>query len=154
MSTNVLSAKDIKRDWHLVDAKGQILGRLATGIAQKLMGKHKVNFVPYLDTGDYVVVTNAALIKVSGKKQLQKNYYRHSGYPGGFRVENFDTLIKKSPEKVIRHAVIGMLPKTKLGKTMIKKLHVFSGDEHTFTKQVSAKSDKPKAESSKEGGKG
>ena len=83
MSTNVLSAKDIKRSWHLIDAKDQVLGRLATQVATKLMGKNKANFVPYLDIGDYVVVTNASLVKVTGKKQLQKKYYRHSGFPGG-----------------------------------------------------------------------
>lgn len=138
MSTNVLSAKDIKRDWHLIDAKDQVLGRLATQVATKLMGKHKANFVPYLDTGDYVVVTNASLVKVTGKKQLQKKYYKHSGFPGGFREETFDSLIKKSPDKVIRHAVLGMLPKTKLGKKMIKKLHVFAGSEHSFKRQVAS----------------
>lgn len=136
MSTNVLSAKNIKRDWHLIDVKGQVLGRIATQIATKLMGKNKASYVPYLDTGDYVVVTNASLVKVTGKKQLQKKYYRHSGFPGGFREETFDTLIKKSSDKVIRHAVAGMLPKTKLGKKMITKLHVFAGEEHTFARRL------------------
>ena len=139
MSTNVLSAKEIKRDWYLINAKDQVLGRIATIIATKLMGKNKAHFVPYLDVGDYVVVTNASLVKVTGKKQQQKTYVRHSGYPGGFREENFNTLIKKSPDKVIRHAVLGMLPKTKLGKKMIKKLHVFAGEEHSFNKQLSNK---------------
>ena len=139
MSTNVLSSKDIKRNWHLVDAKGKILGRLASDVAIKIMGKNKVNYVPYLDNGDYVVVVNASLIGVTGNKKLQKTYYKHSGFPGGFRAENFDTLIKKSPDKVVRHAVVGMLPKSKLGKSMIKKLHIFAGAEHTFVKQIGQK---------------
>ncbi len=136
MSTNVVSAKDIKRDWHLVDAKDQILGRLATQIAGKLMGKNKPNLVPYLDMGDFVVVTNATLIKVTGKKPDQKKYVRHSGYPGGFKVEKFSDLLKRKPEDIIRHAVSGMLPKTRLGKKMIKKLYVFPKNEHTFQKQL------------------
>jgi large subunit ribosomal protein L13 len=136
MSTNVLSKRDIKRDWHLVNAKNQTLGRLATQIATMLLGKNKVNYVPYLDNGDYVVVTNAANVKVTGKKKSQKKYVRHSGYPGGLTVETFDQLIIRRPEEVIRHAVWGMIPKTKLGKEMIKKLHIFSGNDHKFKKQL------------------
>lgn len=136
MSTNVLSAKDIKREWHLYDAKGKVLGRLATEVANKLMGKGKPNFVPYLDNGDFVVVKNAKGVKVSGKKPEQKMYYRHSGYPGGFRSESFEDLLDRRPEEIIRHAVKGMLPKNKLGRVMIKKLHVVSGEEHGFGKQL------------------
>lgn len=136
MGTNVLSAKDIRRNWHLIDADGKILGRLATDVATKLMGKNKANFVPYLDTGDFVVVTNAALVKVTGKKMLQKKYVRHSGYPGGLKVETLSKLLQRKPQDVIKHAISGMLPKTKLGKTIIKKLHVFAGTEHPFVKQV------------------
>lgn len=139
MSTNVVSGKDIKRDWHLIDAKDQILGRLATQIAGKLSGKTKVNFVPYLDMGDFVVVTNATLIKITGKKSSQKKYARHSGYPGGFKEETFSDLLKRKPQDIIKHAVSGMLPKTKLGKKMIKKLYVFPGSEHTFEKQLGSK---------------
>lgn len=135
MSTNNLSVKDIKRQWHLVDVKGKILGRIAVEIAQKLSGKTKPEYVPFLDTGDYVVVTNAALIKVTGKKATQKKYVRHSGYPGGLTEESFSHLINRRPEEVIRHAVKGMLPKTKLGRQMIKKLHVFSDSKHTYTTQ-------------------
>lgn len=136
MSTNVLSAKKINREWHLVDAKGQTLGRLATEIASKLTGKTKPYYVPYLDVGDFVVVTNAAKVRVTGKKELQKKYVRHSGYPGGLKVETFSQLKSRRPEEIIRHAVSGMIPKTKLGKKMIKKLHIFTGSEHTFDKQL------------------
>jgi large subunit ribosomal protein L13 len=136
MSTNVLSAKEIKRNWHHFDAKDKVLGRLAGEVATKLMGKGKTNYVPYLDNGDFVVVTNASSVKVTGKKSAQKNYYHHSGYPGGLRTESFDKLIKRRPEEVIRHAVLGMLPKSKLGKSMIIKLHVFAGENHTFEKQL------------------
>ncbi|MBI2334820.1 50S ribosomal protein L13 [Candidatus Daviesbacteria bacterium] len=128
MKTNVLSAKDIKREKHIIDASGKILGRLATEVATLLMGKNKANFVPYLDTGDYVVVTNAVKIKVSGKKMQNKVYTRHSGYPAGLRVETFDKMIVRKPEYVIEHAVKGMLPQTKLGRLMIKKLKVFAGE--------------------------
>ncbi len=136
MSTNVVSAKDIKRHWHLVDAKNKVLGRLATEVATKLRGKHKANFVPYLDMGDFVIVTNAKEVKVTGKKREQKKYVHHSGYPGGLREETFDKLIERRPEEVIRHAVRGMLPKTKLGNKIITKLHVFPDSEHPFKKQL------------------
>ena len=124
MSTNVLSAKDIKRETHTVDASGKILGRLSTEVAKLLMGKHKAQYVPYLDTGDFVVVTNASKVKVTGKKLAQKKYYRHSGYPHGLKTETMDKLMERQPEKVIEHAIAGMLPKTKLGRAMIKKLKV------------------------------
>lgn len=130
MSTNVLSSKDIKRTWHQVDAKDQTLGRLATGIATILMGKNKANFVPYLDNGDFVVVINASQVKVTGKKSSQKKYVRHSGFPGGLRTEVFSDLQKRRPEEIIRHAVRGMLPKTKLGDKMIIKLYVYEGEQH------------------------
>ncbi len=139
MSTNSFSARDIKRNWHLVDAKSQPLGRLATGIAKILMGKNKPEFVPYLDNGDFVIVTNAKAVKVTGRKFTDKVYYHHSGFPGGLKAETFDKLIVRRPSEVIRHAVVGMLPKTKLGKKMIKKLHVFEGSEHPFEKQIGGK---------------
>lgn len=128
MSTNVVSAKDIKRQTHTIDASGKVLGRLATEIATILMGKNKPSFVPYLDTGDFVVVTNASKIKLTGKKMQQKKYTRHSGYPGGLKVETFDKMIIRKPEFVIEHAVAGMLPGNKLGKAMIKKLTVYKGE--------------------------
>ena len=139
MSTNIVSGKNIKRDWHLIDASGKILGRLATEIAQILMGKNKSQFVPYLDQGDFVVVTNASKITMSGNKMQTKKYTRHSGYPGGLKVEIFDKLIERRPTAIIEHAVSGMLPKTKLGEAMIKKLKVFAGSEHPYKKQAGIK---------------
>lgn len=132
MSTNVTSVKDIKREWRLIDAKGKVLGRLASEVATILMGKTKANFVPYLDGGDYVVIKNAKEIKVTGKKSEQKIYFSHSGYPGGDRRDTFAKVMAEKPEKIITHAVVGMLPKSRLGKVMIKKLHVYPGAEHPF----------------------
>lgn len=146
MSTNALSARDIKRNWHEVDAKDQTLGRLATGIATILMGKNKVNFVPYLDNGDFVVVTNAALVKVTGKKTSQKRYVRHSGFPGGLRVEIFSDLQKRRPVEIIRHAVKGMLPKTRLGDKMIKKLYVYPDASHPHRNKLNKIEEKEKME--------
>ncbi len=137
MPTNKLSAKDIKRNWHLIDAKDKILGKLAVEAARKLTGKGKVNFVPYLDAGDYVVVTNASKVMVTGKKATSKNYYRHSGYPGGLKVENFEHLIARRPTEIIRHAVWGMIPKNKLGRKMITRLKIFAGENHPFVNQIS-----------------
>ncbi|OGE30861.1 50S ribosomal protein L13 [Candidatus Daviesbacteria bacterium RIFCSPHIGHO2_01_FULL_44_29] len=139
MSTNSMSAKDIKRNWHHVDAKGQILGRIATDIATKLMGKNKPSFVPFLDNGDFVIVTNSALVKVTGRKAKQKVYFRHSGFPGGDKQESFEKLNLRRPNDIIKYAVSGMLPKSKLGKEMVKKLHIYSGEKHPFEKQLGAK---------------
>lgn len=139
MSTNVVSSKDIKRDWHLIDASGKVLGRLASDIAKILMGKNKPQYVPYLDQGDYVVVTNADKVSVTGKKSLTKKYVRHSGYPGGLKADSFADLMAKKPGFIIEHAVKGMLPGTKLGKVMIKKLKVFKGAEHPYGKQIGVK---------------
>lgn len=139
MSTNIVSAKDVKREWHLIDARNQILGRLATSVATTLIGKNKPNYVPYLDMGDYVVVINAGSVKVTGSKGAEKKYYRHSGYPGGLRTETFAELKEKNPERIVEHAIWGMMPKGKLGRQMIKKLHVFPGTRHPFAKQVGEK---------------
>ena len=136
MSTNVVSVKDIKRQWHLIDAKDQILGRLAVEVAKKLSGKDKPNFIPYLDLGDFVVVTNAGQVKVTGKKAMQKKYYRHSGYPGGLKIETFDEMFKVRPQDLIRHAVWGMLPNNKLRSKMVTRLKIFSTGEHPYSKQV------------------
>ncbi|TSC87365.1 MAG: large subunit ribosomal protein L13 [Microgenomates group bacterium Gr01-1014_7] len=136
MSTNKLSAQDIQRKWHLIDAKDKILGRLASEIAMILMGKNKPSFVPYLDTGDFVVVTNASKVKLTGKKMQEKIYTRHSGYPAGLKVETFDKVIIRKPEHVIEHAVMGMIPRSKLGRQMIKKLKVFPREEHPYSKQI------------------
>lgn len=130
MSTNNLSAKDIKRDKHIIDASGKILGRLASEVATFLMGKYKPNFVPYLDNGDFVVVTNADKIKVTGKKITQKIYTRHSGYPGGLKQETFAKLMEKDPRKIIEHAIKGMLPKNRLGRAEFKKLRVYKGSQN------------------------
>lgn len=135
MSTSSLSAKQIQRSWHLVDAKEKVLGRLATDVAKLLMGKNKSSFVPYLDTGDNVVVVNASTVKVTGKKEGQKIYFRHSGYPKGDRRELLSDLRKRKPEDIIFSAVSGMLPKNKLGRAMIKKLHVFKGADHPYKKK-------------------
>ncbi|MBI2314874.1 50S ribosomal protein L13 [Candidatus Daviesbacteria bacterium] len=131
MSTNVVSAKNIKRQIHNIDASGKVLGRLAGEVATLLMGKNKPGFVPYLDTGDFVVVTNASKVKVTGKKVKNKTYTRHSGYPGGLKVETFDKMIIKKPDYVVEHAVKGMLPHNRLGNQMIKKLKVFAGEDKT-----------------------
>lgn len=136
MSTNALKAKEITRSWRHFDAKNKILGRMASEIAIVLMGKDKPNFVPYLDNGDFVVVTNAKLIKVTGKKLSDKIYFNHSGYPGGDRKENLAALLGRRPSEVIRHAVWGMLPKGKLGRVMIKKLKVYGDSENPYKNQI------------------
>lgn len=117
--------KDIKREWHLIDAKSKILGRLSSEVAMHLMGKNKNIYSPNLDTGDCVVVINAQKIELSGKKEKQKKYYHHSGYPGGLYMKTAQQIREQKPEELIRNAVTGMLPKTKLGKIMLKKLYIF-----------------------------
>lgn len=131
-TTQTTKASDIKRAWHLVDVKDQTLGRVATDIAKLLMGKSKAYFVRNLDCGDYVVVTNAKLIKITGNKEEQKKYYRHSGYPGGFREETLKELRERKPEDIITHAVKGMLPQNKLRDLMLKRLRVVAGEEHKY----------------------
>lgn len=134
--TRATKAKEVKRSWHLLDAKGQILGRLASRAAQLLMGKGKPNYVPYLDMGDYVVVVNAKEIGVTGKKEEEKLYRRYSGYPGGLKTETLEQLRKRRPEEIVRHAVKGMLPRGKLGRKMITKLFVYSGSEGEMVGKV------------------
>ena len=133
--TSVPSPDSIDRQWFLVDAENQTLGRLATEVASVLRGKTKPNFTPHLDTGDFVIVVNAEKIKVTGSKFSDKKYFRHSLYPGGLKTSTFKELNKKNPEKIIEEAVKGMLPKNKLGKSMIKKLKVFKGPEHDHESQ-------------------
>lgn len=123
-------ASEIKREWHVVDATDQVLGRLAAQVARLLMGKHKPIFTRNLDTGDYVVVINADKIRVTGDKAKQKVYYRHSGYPGGLKSISYEELMETNPTRVIEHAVRGMLPHNRLGARMIKKLRVYVGDAH------------------------
>ena len=136
MKTYSTKAKDVERQWHVIDASGKTLGRLATQIANLLMGKHKPTYVPYLDTGDYVIVLNAAKVRVTGKKAKQKTYYRHSGYPGGIKAETFENMLAAHPTRVIEHAVKGMLPHNRLGRAMFKKLKVYAGDSHPHQAQV------------------
>jgi len=138
MKTYSVKAKEIKREWHVIDAADQVLGEIATEAAKILMGKNKAMFTRNLDTGDYVVVINASKVKVTGKKLEQKMYYRHSGYPGGFRSVVLAEVMSKKPEMVIEHAVKGMLPQNKLGDAMIKKLKVYAGAEHPHHGNVAA----------------
>lgn len=133
--TYVAKNKDIKRQWYLVDAKDRILGRLATKVAVLLRGKHKPIFTPHLDTGDGVIVINAAKIKVTGRKLKQKVYRRYSGYPGGLREVTLETMLARKPETVIRLAVKRMLPGGPLGRDIIKKLKVYADDKHPHVAQ-------------------
>ena len=135
MKTFSAKPAEVKRDWYLIDAEGKTLGRMATEIARRLRGKHKPEYTPHVDTGDYIVVINAEKVKVTGAKQTDKKYYRHTGYPGGIREMSFDKMIDHAPERVIQSAVKGMLPKNPLGRAMFRKLKVFSGPEHTHTAQ-------------------
>lgn len=130
--TEPTKLSQIKREWHLTDAKEKTLGRLAGEIAHLLMGKGKPYFVRHLDCGDYVVVTNAQKVHLTGKKEEQKKYYRHSGYPGGLKVEFLKTWRVKKPEQIIIHAVKGMLPQNKLRDPLLKRLYVFAGGEHPY----------------------
>ena len=133
--TSTPSLTSIKRNWFLVDAEGQTLGRLASEIANILRGKNKPSFTPHLDTGDFVIVVNAEKIEVSGKKASQKLYRRHSGRPGGMKIEKFETLRDRIPERIIEQAVKGMLPHNSLGRQQFKKLKVYKGSEHPHDAQ-------------------
>jgi len=133
MKTYSVKASDIKREWHVLDAADKVLGKIATEAAELLMGKNKAMFTRNMDTGDYVVIINASKIKVTGNKLEQKMYYRHSGYPGGFRAVPLAEVLQKKPEMVLEHAVKGMLPRSKLGNAMLKKLKVYPGAEHPHT---------------------
>ncbi|MBI3282717.1 50S ribosomal protein L13 [Candidatus Curtissbacteria bacterium] len=121
---------DIKRAWHLINAKNQVVGRLSTQIAHLLLGKNKPYYSPYLDCGDYVVVINAKNVVFSGKKETQKIYWRHSGYPGGLKSKTAADLRTSKPEELVRHAVVGMLPKNKLARMIIKKLYIYPQSEN------------------------
>jgi len=138
MKTYSTKAKDIQRHWHVIDASGKTLGKIATEAATLLMGKHKPMYAPYMDTGDYVIVLNASRLKVTGKKLNDKKYYRYTGYPSGLRQETLSEMLAKHPTRVIEHAVKGMLPHTTLGKAMFKKLKVYAGESHPHQAQVSA----------------
>src|SRR3989454_11166267 len=135
MKTYTTKSAEIERHWKLVDADGATLGRLATRVATLLRGKHKPTFSPHLDTGDPVIVVNAAKVRVTGNKLKAKNYVRHSGYPGGLRSETLEQLLARRPEEVVRRAVRGMLPRNRLGEQMSRKLHVYAGADHPHAAQ-------------------
>lgn len=135
MKSFIAKKEDVKPKWRVVDAEGQILGRMATKVATVLMGKDKPIYTAHVDTGDYVIIVNAAKIKVSGKKGEQKEYQHYTGYPGGQRITTFEDMMEKKPEKVVEMAVRRMLPKNTLGKHMLKKLKVYSGPEHEHAAQ-------------------
>ncbi len=130
MKTFSANPDKIKRDWFVVDADNKVLGRLAAGIAHRLRGKHKAEFTPHADTGDYIVVVNAEKIALTGNKVNDKKYYRHTGYPGGIKETSFKEMLEKHPTRVIETAVKGMLPRNKLGRAMFAKLKVYAGDQH------------------------
>jgi len=135
MKTYSAKAETVRRDWYVIDATEKTLGRLSTEIARRLRGKHKPEYTPHVDTGDYIVVINAEKVKVTGNKTTDKMYHHHTGYPGGLKSISFDKLIDKAPERVIETAVKGMLPKNPLGREMYRKLKVFAGNEHPHTAQ-------------------
>ena len=135
MKTISMRAQDVQRSWLIVDAENKTLGRLASEVARRLRGKHKPEYTPHVDTGDYVIVVNADKVTVTGKKTTDKMYYRHSGYPGGIKAISFEHLREKHPERIIEKAVKGMLPRNPLGRAMFRKLKVYAGDEHPHSAQ-------------------
>ena len=135
MKTFVAKPETVKRDWYVVDATGKTLGRMATEIARRLRGKHKPEYTPHVDTGDYIVVINAEKVIVTGNKTQDKMYYAHTGYPGGLNETNFEKLQAHKPEMIIEKAVKGMLPKGPLGRDMFRKMKVYAGSEHKHTAQ-------------------
>ena len=142
--TKPTKLSDIKRSWHLFDVEGKILGRVASEIAKILIGKSKPYFVSHLDCGDYAVVINAEKVKVTGKKETQKKYSRHSGYPGGYREETLMELRQRNPADIIKFAVLGMLPQNKLRDRMLTRLFIFKGEEHPYGDKFKVKSEKLK----------
>ncbi|MBI2969671.1 MAG: 50S ribosomal protein L13 [Gammaproteobacteria bacterium] len=135
MKTYTAKPAEIKRDWFVVDARGKTLGRLASEIARRLRGKHKPEFTPNLDTGDYIVVVNARDVRVTGRKATDKVYYSHTNYPGGVKAITFEKLRNRNPERIIELAVKGMLPKGPLGRQMFRKLRVYAGPQHRHVSQ-------------------
>jgi large subunit ribosomal protein L13 len=142
MKTYSAKPADIERQWHVIDASDKTLGRISTRIARLLMGKHKPMFTPNQDTGDFVVVINADKVRVTGNKARQKLYYRHSGYPGGLKSITLEKTMQNNPTRVIEHAVNGMLPHTRLGAQMRKRLRVYAGDRHPHLTQTMASAEK------------
>lgn len=135
MKTFNANSDTVKRDWYVVDASGKTLGRLATEIASRLRGKHKPEYTPHVDTGDYIVVVNAEKVQVTGNKASDKIYYRHTGFVGGIKSASFEKLIERKPEQVLELAVKGMMPRNPLGRAMLRKLKVYAGTEHPHTAQ-------------------
>lgn len=135
MKTFSPTPKDINREWFVVDAQDQVLGRLASQIAHRLRGKHKPEFAPHMDNGDFIVVVNCEKIKVTGKKMTDKKYYRHSGWVGGLKTTQLGDMLADKPTRVLTAAVRGMLPKNRLGRAMLKKLKIYAGTEHPHTAQ-------------------
>ncbi|MFC3908797.1 50S ribosomal protein L13 [Legionella dresdenensis] len=135
MKTFSAKAHEVKRDWYIVDASDKVLGRLATEIARRLRGKHKAEYTPHVDTGDYIVVINAEKVTVTGRKTKAKMYHSHSGFPGGIKSVSFEKLQKKHPARIIELAVKGMLPKNPLGREMYRKLKIYTGSEHPHAAQ-------------------
>jgi len=135
MKTFVAKPETVKRDWYVVDAEGKTLGRIATEIARRLRGKHKAEYTPHVDTGDYIIVINAEKVTVTGNKAQNKMYYAHTGFPGGLKSTNFEKLQAKKPEMIIEKAVKGMLPRGPLGREMFRKLKVYAGNEHNHAAQ-------------------
>ena len=135
MKTFSAKAHEVKRDWYIIDASNKVLGRVATEIARRLRGKHKAEYTPHVDTGDYIVVINAEKITVTGRKFKEKMYYRHTGFPGGIKSISFDKLQDQNPVRIIELAVKGMLPKNVLGREMYRKMKVYAGSEHPHAAQ-------------------
>ena len=135
MKTISAKPETAQHDWFVIDADGVTLGRLATEVARRLRGKHKTEYTPHVDTGDFIVIVNAEKVKVTGNKAQDKMYYRHTGHPGGLKEGNFTQMIERTPEKVIELAVKGMLPRNPLGRAMYRKLKVYAGQEHPHTAQ-------------------
>lgn len=135
MRTFSAKPETVKRDWYVVDAAGKTLGRLSTEIARRLRGKHKAEYTPHVDTGDYIVVVNAEKIAVTGNKEADKTYYHHTGYPGGIRGITLGKLREKAPERILHNAVKGMIPSNPLGRACLRKLKIFVGPEHTHQAQ-------------------
>ena len=135
MKTYVPKASDVKSSWYVIDAEGQVLGRLATRVAVLLMGKHKPDYTPFLKTGDHVIVVNAEKVRLTGRKEDQKMYYSHSGYPGGIKAISARHLRKKFPERMVEKAVAGMLPKNKVGNQLTSRLKVYKGPDHPHEAQ-------------------
>ena len=135
MKTIIPKMTDVDRKWYVIDAEGQVLGRVAARVASVLRGKHKPEYTPHMEIGDYVVVINAAKVDVTGRKRSDKMYYRHTGYPGGLRAENFETRLRRKPEFPIEQAVRGMLPKNRLGRKLFNNLKVYAGEAHPHEAQ-------------------